>query len=587
MAKFFKSLLLTVIGSVVTAIFIVLIFVGVIVSMASSGEKETKIEEGTLLTVNLDKVIVDRGVDDPFADLLGESPFGQAQIGLNDILNNIKKASRDKNITGMYLECGSPMTGYATLNEIRKALLAFKDSGKFIMAHAANYSQKGYYLASTATKVYMPPQGMLELKGISTERMYYKNAMDKYDIDYYIFKHGTYKSAVEPFMLDHMSKPAKEQATAYLTSIWDFVKDGIAESRGISAEDVNAVADNGGMFTESQVYIDNKILDGLRYKDEVLAELKELTSTEKDDDIEQVNFADYKSVYVPKETKGLVKDKIAVIYAEGAIDGTSDDGINSEKISKTIRKAREDESIKAVVFRVNSPGGSASGSDIIWREVKLCKEVKPVIVSMGDYAASGGYYISCAADTIVANPVTLTGSIGIFAQIPNFKRLANKWGLTFDGVKTNKYADFPTLTRLYTEDEKALIQKFIVRGYNVFTGVCAEGRNTSQEAIDKIGQGRVWTGESALGINLVDVLGGLDTAIDIAKEKAGLDVCRIKEMPEKLSPIEEMFKNMKSEARTFMSKSMLGFDYENIELFEKVKNSDPIQARLPYELELN
>jgi protease-4 len=587
MAKFFKSLLLTVVGAIVTAIFLVLILVGIISSMASAGEKEIKIKEGTLLTINLDKPIVDRGVEDPFADLLGESPFPSSSIGLNDILKNIKKASRDKNIVGIYLECGNPMTGYATLNEIREALVAFKDSGKFICSFANNYSQKGYYLASAATKIYMPPQGMLQLVGLSTERMYYKKAMEKFNVDFYIFKHGKYKSAVEPYLLDEMSEPAREQTSVFLHSIWNHVKNDIASSRGLNADQINTIANNGGMFTSNETYLENHIIDGLKYKDEIIAELKELTSTDKDKDIEQVNFVDYKSVYVANETKGLIKDKIAVIYAEGGIDDGSSKGIDSETLSKTIREAREDSSIKAIVFRVNSPGGSASGSDVIWREIKLCKEAKPTIVSMGDYAASGGYYISCAADTIVANPVTLTGSIGIFARIPNFERLADKYGIHFDGVKTNKYSDFPTVTRQYTEDEKELVQQYVERGYLVFTGVCAEGRNTSPEAIDEIGQGRVWTGENAIEHNLVDVMGGLNKAIDIASEKAGLELYRIKELPEKLSPIEELLKNMKNEAKAYMTESLLGINYKQVEMINNLKKMDPIQARLPYDITLN
>ncbi|WP_430934926.1 signal peptide peptidase SppA [Saccharicrinis sp. 156] len=587
MAKFFKSLLLTVIGSIVTAIFIVLIFIGVIASIASSGEKETKIKEGTLLTIDLDKVIKDRSVDDPFANLLGDSPFSQSQIGLNAVLKNIKKAQRDKNIVGIYLQCGNPNTGYATLSEIRDELIAFKDSGKFIYAFAPMYSQKGYYLASAASKVYLPPHGMMEFKGLSSERTFFKGALEKLGVEMQIFKHGKFKSAVEPFMLDHMSDPAKEQTITYVNSIWNFIVDGISETRGVSPEDINALADNGGMFSSNDVFVTGNIIDGLKYKDEVIAELKELTNTEQEDDIEQVKFSDYKSVYVPSETKGLVKDKIAVIYAEGEIDGTSDQGIKSEKLSKTIRDARRDESVKAVVLRVNSPGGSGAGSDIIWREVKLCKEVKPVIVSMGDLAASGGYYIACVADTIVANPATLTGSIGVFGMMPNVKPVANRWGFTFDGVKTNKYADVPSITRPFTKDEKALFQGYVERFYDVFIGRCAEGRSVSKEAIDKIGQGRVWSGENAMDRNLVDVMGGLQTAIDIAKEKAGLERARIKEMPEMLSPIEEILRDMRSEAKAFIAESFLGVDYEQIEHLNQMKEIHPVQARLPYELELN
>ncbi len=587
MAKFFKSLLLTVVGSIVTAVFIILIFIGVIAAIASSGEKQVKIKEDTLLTINLDKIIKDRGEEDPFQALMGESPFSNPQVGLNDILNNIEKAQRDKNILGIYLECGTPMTGYATLNEIREALIAFKDSGKFIYAYAPMYTQKGYYLASAADKVYMPPQGMLELKGIHAGRTFFTGALKKLGVDMQIFKHGKFKSAVEPFMLKEMSEPAKEQTLTYVGSIWNHVAKGIAESRGISEEDINMLADNGGIFAENEVFLKGNIIDGLKYKDEVINELKEATKTDEEDDIEQVSLQDYKHVYVAKETKGLVKDKIAVIYAEGEIDGGSDDGIDSEKLSKTIRKARRDKSIKAVVLRVNSPGGSGAGSDIIWREVELCKKEKPVIVSMGDLAASGGYYISCCADTIVANPVTLTGSIGVFGMIPNIKPMANKWGFTFDGVKTNKYADVPSITRAFSKDEKELMQNYIEKFYDVFIGKCAEGRNSTKESIDEIGQGRVWSGENAIENDLVDVMGGLNRAIEIAKEKAGLENFRIKEMPEQLDPFEELFKGMKSEARSYIYETFLGVNIEAVDQINRLKEMHPVQARLPYELQLN
>ncbi|SMO50880.1 protease-4 [Saccharicrinis carchari] len=587
MAKFFKSLLLTILGSFVTALFIVLLFVGVIASLVASGEKEVNIKEGTLLTINLDKIIKDRGIDDPFAELLGETPFASSQIGLNDVLANIKKAQRDKNILGIYLECGNPITGYATLNEIREALVTFKDSGKFIYAYAPMYSQKGYYLASAATKLYMPPQGMLDFKGLSSERTFYKGALEKLGVEMQIFKHGKFKSAVEPFILDHMSDPAKEQTITYVNSIWNHIVSGISQARGISAGEINNIANSGGMFLSNDIFVEGNMLDGLKYKDEVISELKALTNTDEDKDIEQVNLANYKSVYVSDGHKGLVKDKIAVIYAEGEIDGMDDEGIKSEKLSKTIRDARRDETIKAVVLRVNSPGGSGAGSDIIWREVQLCKEVKPVIVSMGDLAASGGYYIACVADTIVANPVTLTGSIGVFGMMPNIKPLANKWGFTFDGVKTNKYADMPAITRPLNDDEGALFQSSVERFYDVFLKRCAEGRNTTKQSIDEIGQGRVWSGENAIEHQLVDVMGGLETAVQIAREKAGLEKYRIKEMPEKLSPIEEMFKGMKSEAKAYITESFLGVGYEHFEQLNRLKEVDPIQARLPYELQIN
>ncbi len=588
MAKFFKSLLFTVLGSIFTAIFIILISVLIIAGIASSSEKQVKIKENTLLTINVNKVIKDRTVTDPLTEILGESPFGNPEIGLNKILKNIEKASRDENINGIYLECGNPVTGYANLSEIRNALLKFKESGKFITAFAPDYSQKGYYLASVANKTYIPPHGMLDFKGLNAQRTFFKGALEKLGVEVQIFKHGKFKSAVEPFILDKMSDPAKEQTIAYTSSIWNNVVNDIADSRKLSSAELNQLADNGTMFLSNKLFVEAGLLDGLKYKDEVIAELKGQTSTKESDDIEQVTIEDYDYVYLPKETKGLIKDKIAVIYAEGEIDGTSDEGIKSDDLSKTIRKARRDSSIKAVVLRINSPGGSGSGSDIIWREVKLCQQTKPVIVSMGNVAASGGYYIACAADTIVANPTTITGSIGVFGMIPNAKKLMNqKLGITFDGVKTNKFADVPNITRPFTKDEKEIFQNYVNNFYEVFIGRCADGRNTSTDKIDEIGQGRVWSGENATSINLVDVMGGINTAIEIAKEKAGLDTYRIKEMPEKLSPIEEIFKDMKSEAKAYAAKAFLGINLKEIEIINKIKDIEPLQARMPYDIEMN
>ncbi len=588
MAKFIKSLLLTVVGSIVTALFIVILFFAVLAVIVSGGEKEIEIKEGTLLTINLNKEIIDRSVPNPITELIGESPFGSDKLGLNQILKNISKAKRDKNILGIYLESGMPQTGYATLNEIREALIDFKSSGKFVVAYSPIYSQKGYYVASVANHAYMPPQGMLEFKGLSAQRTFFKGTLEKLGVEMQIFKHGKFKSAVEPFIRDKMSDPAKKQTIAYTSSIWNHVLNGISKSRGVSADSINYLVDEALMFKDNRALIDYHILDGLKYKDEVLTQVKSMTGTSEEDDIEQVNLRDYEFVYVPDEVKGLKRDKIAVIYAEGEIDGGGKDGIDSEKLSKTIREARKDDNIKAVVLRINSPGGSGMGSDVIWREVQLCQQAKPLIVSMGDVAASGGYYIACIADTIVANPSTITGSIGVFGMIPNAKELFNeKLGITFDGVKTNKYADLPNVTRSFTSDEKEIFQSYVEAFYKVFISRCAEGRETSSEAIDEIGQGRVWSGENAKDINLVDVLGGLSKAVEIAKDKAGLETYRIVELPEKLSPLEEFMKDMKSEAKAYMYKSFLGVNYEQLELINRIKEIEPIQARMPFDLELN
>ncbi|WP_068472236.1 signal peptide peptidase SppA [Saccharicrinis aurantiacus] len=588
MLKFLRRLLFTTIGAIVTALFIVLFFfLGILTVASLSSDSEVTVEDNSILVVDLNSVIKERVNEDPFTQLIGESPFGEAQLGLNQILKSLKKAATDDRIKGIVIESGTPQAGIATIDEIRNALKTVKDSGKFIYAFAPIYTQTGYYLSSVADKVYMPPQGMLEYKGLSSQRTFFKGSLEKLGVEMQIFKHGKFKSAVEPFMLDHMSKESKKQTSVYIGSIWDYMKEQISESRGISIETLNRLADNSSMFNDNQILLDNKLVDGLWYKDQLLDELKKITDTELNDDLASVSLSDYKSAKVKKKSKGFTKDKIAVIYAEGGIDDGSDDGINSEKLSKTIRKARRDSSIKAVVFRINSPGGSGMGSDVIWREVKLCQQEKPVIVSMGDYAASGGYYIACCADTIVASPVTLTGSIGVFGMIPNAEKLlTNKLGMTFDGVKTNTYADFPMINRAMRKDEKAMMQTSVEKFYKVFIGRCAEGRSTSSEAIDEIGQGRVWSGENATHINLVDVLGGIDTAIEIAKEKAGLEKYRIKELPEQKSPFEEIFSGMGAQAKAFAAQTFLGVNYEEIKLMNQIKEIQPIQARLPYSIEI-
>jgi len=361
----------------------------------------------------------------------------------------------------------------------------------------------------------------------------------------------------------------------------------IAKQRNISVSDLNSLVDEAPIFSDPQILVDKGLIDGLKYKDELLSDLKEKLGVDEKDDINAVTNSKYTKVYVPSEkTKGLAKDKIAVIYAEGEIDGSSS-GIDSEKLSKTIRLARRDSSIKAIVLRINSPGGSALGSDLIWREVKLAKETKPTVVSMGDLAASGGYYIACAADTIVAQPNTITGSIGIFGMIPNTKGLTDKIGITFDGVKTNKYADIPNLTRPFTADERALLQAYIEKGYTTFIGRCAEGRHTTTANIDSIGQGRVWAGVNALELGLVDRIGGINDAVEIAKRMAGLDKYRITELPEQEDPFTEMMKGLTGDAKMFIGKAILGDDFEHVKILKSIQGKSQIQARLPFDITLN
>jgi protease-4 len=360
----------------------------------------------------------------------------------------------------------------------------------------------------------------------------------------------------------------------------------VAEARSVDQKQLDAFANEMPMFRNQQLLVDNGLIDGLKYKDEVIDELKEKLAIKQSDDINAVTNKKYAKVYVEKAEKGIAKDKIAVIYAEGEIDGTSK-GIDSEKLSKTIREARRDSSIKAIVLRINSPGGSALGSEIIWREVKLAKETKPLIVSMGDLAASGGYYIACAADTIIAHPTTLTGSIGIFGLIPNTKGLTDKLGITFDGAKTNKFADMPALNRPFNSDEKEIMQAYIEMGYDLFIGRCADGRNTSKAAIDSVGQGRVWTGENATSLKLVDELGGIKRAIEVAKNRAGLTKYRIVELPAQEDPFAMLMKDLNGDARAYLESVFLGEDAKYLQTLRNLRTAYPIQTRMPFDLNVN
>ena len=587
MKNFFSSML----GSL-AALFIysfLSIFVGVafIIAMAAGASKtETaEVKGNTILELRLQGQIVDRvsEEDEMFANfsLPGQDDNISIQ-GLNKILASIENAADDSNIEGIYIRSEMFSAGFSTSKEIRDALIRFKESGKFVVAYADNYSQKGYYIASAADKVYLNPMGMLDIHGLAASTMFVKNTLEKVGVEMTVIKHGKYKSAVERFTGDKMSKESKEQTTQLLDVIWKIYCDEVAESRDLSNEMMNIYADKMMGFQKPELLLNYKLIDGFKYYDEMSEELKDLSGRsdkKKDRRILTTKYA--KSI----KNKSEAKAKIAVIYAEGAIDGGSK-GINSKKLSKDIRKARLDEDVKAIVLRINSPGGSAYGSEQIWREVTLAKEGKPFIVSMGDVAASGGYYIACAAHSIVAQPSTITGSIGIFAVIPNINKLNQKLGLTFDGVQTNKLANFLNPNNPVTEAEKRLLQAHIERGYSTFIGRCADGRQMTTEAIDEIGQGRVWTGVDAKALGLVDKLGNIQDAIDLAAEMSGLEEYKVEELPIPKPFVETLMENLQGQITTGMMKVRYGESYKLFEYAERVKNMQGIQARMPYDLEV-
>jgi protease-4 len=570
-------------GFFLTLLIFTVIVIGGITALVSSTEKTAEVKENSILYLNLNFPITERSADNPFEDVDFGPLKNEKVLGLNDILKSIRNAKDDEKIKGIYLDVSYILTGMATLEEIRNELINFKKSGKFIVAYSEVYSQGAYYLASVANKVYLNPQGILELKGFNSQITFFKGALEKLAIEPQIIKVGTYKSAVEPFILESMSDANKEQMTALLGSLFENFTKGIAASRKIPQDSVYAIA-NKLQSRSPEDALKLKLVDGLKYKDEVLAELKKLTKTDSKDDLTTIGLSDYVSSIKNNST---AKDRIAVVYANGDIMGGEGDEntIGSETVSRALRKAREDDKIKAVVLRVNSPGGSALASDVIWREVVLTKKVKPIMVTMGDYAASGGYYIACAADSIFAEPNTITGSIGVFAILPNMKGFFNeKLGLTFDGVKTSEFADLGNISRPLTETEKLILQKEVNRTYNDFTKRVADGRKISQQYVDSIGQGRVWTGEQAVKLGLVDRIGHIEDAIKAAAKKAKIKEYRIVNYPEKKDGLLGFLDKSGENIKTYFVKQELGDSYIHYKNIKEITQMKGIQAKMPYNL---
>lgn len=583
MKQFFKFVFASMVGIILASIILFVILIGGITAVVSSADSKVEVKENTILHVNLNLPITERSSSSPL-DNLDIGPFkGDKQIGLNDILSSIKEAKKDDNIKGIYLDVSYMMTGLATIEEIRNALLDFKKSGKFIVAYSEVYSQGAYYLASVAHKVYLNPQGVLELKGFSSEIMFFKGALDKLGIEAQIIKVGTFKSAVEPFIFDKMSDANKLQMNALLGSLYQHFTAGIAASRKIPQDSVIAIA-NGLKSRSPEDAVKYKLVDALKYKDEVLDELKVKTGTDKKKNLTTISVNDYAK---SEKTTSTASDKIAVVYANGEINsGEGDENtIGSEGISKALRKARLDDKVKAVVLRVNSPGGSSLASDVIWREVLLTKKVKPIIVSMGDYAASGGYYIACAADSIFAEPNTITGSIGVFAIIPNMKGFFNdKLGLTFDGIKTGQFADLGNVSRPLAEAEKMILQREVNRTYNDFTKRVSQGRKISQAYVDSIGQGRVWTGEQAIKLKLVDKLGHIQDAINAAAKKAKLKDYKVVNYPEIKSGLMGLLDDSEDKVQTYLLQKELGDNYLYYKKIKAAANMKGLQARMPFDI---
>lgn len=589
MKGFLKTTLACILALVIAGFILPFVVIGFIAGIVASSGESGVIEKNSVLFLDFNGTIEERVVENPLATIMTDE---FKSYGLDEIIAAIKEAKTNKDIKGIYLQAGVVESiSSASLEEIRGELESFKESGKFIVAYGDQYSQGLYYLATVADKVIVNPQGSIGWHGLASSPIFYKDLLEKVGVEMQVFKVGTYKSAVEPFIATEMSDANREQVAELLDSTWDELLTAVAASRNIPKEELNEYADKFMDYCPAQEYVACGMADTLLYKDGVLSYLKSLTGVDDDDDLNLVTLETMREKQKLDQTLKEVsdKDRIAVYYAFGEIDGSTSslEGINSKKVIKELRELREDDDVKAVVLRVNSPGGSAYGSEQIWREVTLLKAAKPVVVSMGDYAASGGYYISCAADCIVANPTTLTGSIGIFGMFPMVEKLLkDKIGLDFDVVKTNRMADFGTLSRSFRLEEKAVLQNYINNGYALFLKRCADGRGVAVEDIAKIAEGRVWTGSKAKEIGLVDELGDLDKAVAIAAQKAGLADYSVKAYPEEKSIVEKILDTNKEDYMEAMVRENLGGYYNSVKFIRNIGNCDNIQARLPFELNI-
>ena len=597
MKSFLKYTLATIVGIMIVHVILFFIFIGFIGAIASFSEKTVTVKNNSILTIKLEGEILDRTSDNPLdnIDFLSFTP--KKNLGLNKILASIQKAAKDSRIQGIYLDLTEIQGNFGALaftQEIRNALQKFKESGKFIYSYSnLGYSQKSYYLATVADKIFVNPETPLLLTGMSSSISFYKETLAKLGIQPEVVKVGKFKSAVEPFISDEMSPANREQVQTYLSSLWGNIVKGISASRNIPVEKINQITDDFKIYPTEE-FVKEGFFDGTLYENAMLDKLREACGLTDDEKLSLTSFEDYTKATFP--SVNFAADKIAVIYAQGNIEFQQGPESIGPELATTIRKAREDKNIKAIVLRVNSPGGSALTSDIIWKEVQLAAQTKPFIASMGNVAASGGYYISCAADTIVADPTTLTGSIGIFGLLFSGEKLIkDKLGISSDVVKTNEHSDFgggyplpiPISDRPLTDYERNVMQTYINRGYDTFLDRVSQGRHMTKEAVNEIAQGRVWTGEDALKLGLVDVLGGLEDAIAIAANKAGLNNYQITELPVERSPFEDILINFSQSIRTSILKSELGDFYDTYREQKELLKIKGMVARIPYDLTFN
>ncbi|MBP7512203.1 MAG: signal peptide peptidase SppA [Bacteroidia bacterium] len=588
MKQFLKFMFASLFGFLLGGFLLIFLLIGIIGSLASSGggdDKKMSLKENSVLSLNLNYIIPERTLNNPF-EMIPMPGLSQGKsLGLNEILKNIDKAAANENIKGILMNADVSPNSYASLEEIRNALIKFKKSGKFIISYAEIMDEHSYYVASVSDKIYLNPSGEILLNGFSQQVFYIKGMLDKIGLKPELIRHGKFKAAGEPFIADKMSDENRKQIESYMGSLFNTFIEKIAGSRKIKVEDMRNIVTQL-LVQNSEDAIRLKVIDGKKYKDEVDQEIKTKLGIGEKDKINLVTMS--KMSHVSGETS-VSDNKIGVVYCVGDITGGEGDDqtIGSDRIAATIKKIREDDNYKALVLRINSPGGSALASDIIWREVVLCKKKMPVVVSMGDVAASGGYYIAAPADAIVAQPNTITGSIGVFGMLINAQDLLNnKLGIKLETVKFGEFSDLGSPDRPLNEAERKVIQNAIDRVYADFIKRVAEGRKLTEVQVDEIAQGRVWSGVDAKKIGLVDELGGIDKALEIAVSKAKLTEYRVVNLPELKDPFEELISSLTDQTSTYFMKKELGTNYQLFMDTKKALQSEGIQVKMPFRVDI-
>ncbi len=582
MKQFFKMFFASLLALVVASLLSIWFFVSIITAMttfASKSESTTKLDDVTVFEIKLSGSLSDRSNSDEFDELMNSLDKKSFSLTLENLRIALDKAAASSQVKCLYLKCGNLSASPAAIEEARQLIAKFKEETNLpIYAYADNYNVNTYWIATLADKIYLNNQGILDIHGCVASSMFYKRALDKLGVKMQVFKVGTFKSAVEPYILTEMSEANRLQLNRMVEGLWQSVEEDIVNTRNISATDLNKYANEGLFFADNNITVEMGLIDSLVYEQDV----KEIIKNEfgKNADFVGVNYMSKVNV-----TFDFSANKIAVLYANGDIDGNSDSSMDSEEIVKELNKLAKNDKVKAVVLRVNSPGGSAFGSEQMWYAAQQLKSKKPLIVSMGAYAASGGYYMSCMADTIVAENTTLTGSIGIFGMMPDIQGLTDKLGLDVDIVKTHNYSDLGNIFRPMTQNEKNLMQNQVNRGYDLFVKRCADGRGIPENRIREIAEGRVWLGKDALNLGLVDVIGGLDEAVEIAAEKADLDVYAVSSYPKKKTLVEMFTGDFINNVSLKMLKNKLGGDAELFNQYLYLKNMTGVQAIMPYKVE--